>query len=217
MTSKDETRRARPVPPTRLTLNRDYIATVALSLIDDIGLDKFSMRKLGTELGVDPMAVYRYFTDQETLFDGVAEALFEELDVESLPWQGAWRELCEQFCNRMRSTLLAHPHAVTVFATRPVRSTAAIEVGNRMIALLRESGFTPAHALQVMRCLREFTVGHALSLAVVQLGGQRRSKKPPPDSPEYNLLAESTDSARIDEHFPLGLAAMLDGFTLHTR
>jgi len=63
MTSKDETRRARPVPPTRLTLNRDYIATVALSLIDDIGLDKFSMRKLGTELGVDPMAVYRYFTD----------------------------------------------------------------------------------------------------------------------------------------------------------
>ena len=97
MTSKDETRRARPVPPTRLTLNRDYIATVALSLIDDIGLDKFSMRKLGTELGVDPMAVYRYFTDQETLFDGVAEALFEELDVESLPWQGTWRQLCEQF------------------------------------------------------------------------------------------------------------------------
>ena len=120
MTSKDETRRARPVPPTRLTLNRDYIATVALSLIDDIGLDKFSMRKLGTELGVDPMAVYRYFTDQETLFDGVAEALFEELDVESLPWQGTWRQLCEQFCNRMRSTARLPIHTPSP-CSRPVR------------------------------------------------------------------------------------------------
>jgi AcrR family transcriptional regulator len=217
MTSKDKARRARPAVPTRPTLNRDYIAAVALSLIDDIRLDKFSMRKLGAELGVDPMAVYRYFADQETLFDGIAEALFDELDVASLPWQGNWHELCERFFHRMRDTLLAHPHAITIFATRPVRSTAAIDAGNRMIALLHESGFTPAHALQVMRCLREFTVGHTLTLAVVQLGEQRRSKKPPPDSPEYNLLAESADSARIDEHFVLGLTAMLDGFARYTR
>jgi AcrR family transcriptional regulator len=217
MTSNDETRLPRPVAPTRPTLSRDYIAAAALSLIDDIGLDKFSMRKLGAELGVDPMAVYRYFADQETLFDGIAETLFDELDVESLPWQATWRELCEEFCHRMRNTLLDHPHAVTVFVTRPVRSTAAIDTGNRMIALLHESGFTPAHALQVMRCLREFTVGHALTLAVVRHGRQHRSKKPPPDSPEYNLLAESADNARIDEHFPLGLTAMLDGFARYTR
>jgi AcrR family transcriptional regulator len=38
---------------------------VALALIDDIGRTSFSMRKLGAELGIDPMAVYRYFSDQE--------------------------------------------------------------------------------------------------------------------------------------------------------
>jgi AcrR family transcriptional regulator len=69
-------------------LNREYIAAVALALIDKAGLVKFSMRKLGSELGVDPMAVYRHFEDQEALFDGIAEALFEELDVDALPWQG---------------------------------------------------------------------------------------------------------------------------------
>ena len=31
-------------PPTRTVLNRGYIATVALELIDRIGLAKFSMR-----------------------------------------------------------------------------------------------------------------------------------------------------------------------------
>lgn len=217
MTDKHDTRRARPAAPTRPTrptLDRDYIARVALSLVDDIGLDKFSMRKLGAELGVDPMAVYRYYDDQEALFDGIAESLFDDFGVTSLAWQGSWRALCEQFCERMRTTLLAHPHAVTIFATRPVRSAASIDVGNRMVALLTESGFTPAHALHLMRCLREFTVGHALSLTEVHRG---RSRKPAPGTPEYNLLAQSADSTGVDEHFPVGLAAMLDGFARYIR
>lgn len=213
MTNDDQPRRARPVAPTKPTLSRDYIAAMALALIDDTGRDKFSMRKLGAELGADPMAVYRYFTDQEELFDGIAETLFTELDVETLPWQGPWRDLAEQYTRRLRDRLLAHPHAVTIFATRPVRSPAAIDTGNRMIALMTEAGFTPGVALQILRCLREFTIGHALTLAVLQLGGERRSRKPPPDSPDYNLLARSADDASTDGHFDLGLAAMLDSFT----
>ena len=170
------------------------------------------MRKLGAELGVDPMAVYRYFTDQEALFDGIAETLFLELDVETLPWQGSWREFAEQYARRLRDLLLAHPHAVTLFATRPVRSAAAIDTGNRMIELMTKSGFTPALALQILRCVLEFIVGHALALTVIQLGGQRRSRKPAPRSPEYNLLARSADDAGRADHFDLGLTAMLDSF-----
>jgi AcrR family transcriptional regulator len=196
----------------RTVLTGTRIVAVARSLIDANGLAKFSMRKLGAELGVDPMAVYRHFIDQEALFDGIAEALFAELDVDSLPWRGSWRPLCAEYCRRMRDTLLAHPHSVTIFATRPVRSTEAIEAGNAMIALLQRDGFPPSRALQVVRCLREFTVGHALTLAVVELGGQRRSRKPGLDSSEYNLLARAADGAGIGEHFDTGLAAMLDGF-----
>ncbi len=185
---------------------------MALALVDDIGRDKFSMRKLGAELGVDPMAVYRYFTDQEALFDGIAESLFTEFDVDTLPWHGPWRDLAEQYTRRMRDTLLAHPHAVTIFATRPVRSPAAIDAGNRMVELMVQAGFTPGRALQVLRCLREFTIGHALSLAVLRLGGEPRSRKPPPDSPDYNLLARGAGDAGHDDHFDLGLTAMLDSF-----
>ncbi|MEU4743327.1 TetR/AcrR family transcriptional regulator [Actinosynnema sp. NPDC023658] len=214
MTTDERPQRPRPVAPTRPTLSREYIAAVALALVDDIGQDKFSMRKLGVELGVDPMAAYRYFTDQEDLFDGIADTLFAELDVEALPWDGPWRHLVEQYTRRLRDTLLAHPRAVTIFATRPVRSPAAIETGNRMITLMAEAGFTPGDALRVLRCLREFTVGHALTLAVLRLGGERRSRKPPPESPEYNLLARSADEAGTDDHFDLGLTAMLDSFAL---
>ncbi|MFI6600887.1 TetR/AcrR family transcriptional regulator [Nonomuraea sp. NPDC050536] len=198
--------------PTRPALSRAYIAGVALSLIDTLGPARFSMRKLGAELGADPMAVYHYFDDQEALFDAVAELLFDETDTGSLPWDGPWRELLEATYRRLRDTLLAHPHAVPIFASRPVRSAPAIAVGDRTITILRDAGFSPGLALQVTRALRDFTVGHAMAIAAVRLGAQRRSKKPAAGAPDYNLLAESADAAGIEEHFDLGLRAMLDGF-----
>jgi AcrR family transcriptional regulator len=200
------------VRPTKPTLNHEYIATVALALVDSVGLGKFSMRKLGAELGVDPMAVYYYYRDQEALFDGIAELLFDELRVDTLPWESSWRVLCERLYTRLRDTLLDHPHAVSIFATRPVRSPAAIEHGERAIAILRDAGFGPALALQLTRCLREFTLGHAQSIAAVRLGAGLRSRKPAPQDPGYNLIAESADAAEIDAHFGIGLTAMLDGF-----
>ncbi|MEU4229720.1 TetR/AcrR family transcriptional regulator C-terminal domain-containing protein [Nonomuraea sp. NPDC026600] len=194
------------------TLSQDYIAGVALSVIDSMGLGKFSMRKLGAEIGVDPMAVYYYFEDQEALFDAVAELLFDEFDVDSLPWRGSWRALLERSYGRMRDTLVAHPHAVPVFASRPIRSAKAIATGNQTLASLREAGFAPEVALQMTRSLRDYTIGHAMGLAAVQLGARRRSRKPEPGAPGYDLLAESADAVGIDQHFDLGLTAMLDGF-----
>lgn len=202
-------KRTRPGAPTRTTLSRAYIAAVALALVDDIGRDRFSMRKLGAELGVDPMAVYRYFPDQEALFDGIAEALFTELDVDTLPWDGPWHDMAGQYHRRLRDTLLAHPHAVTIFATRPLRSPAAIDAGTRMLGQLTAAGIDAADALRILRCLREFTVGHALSLAVLQLGARRRSRKPRPDSAGYNELAYAADQAETGDHFDLGLTALL--------
>ena len=198
---------------TRMVLNREYIATVALDLIDRIGLAKFSMRKLGAELGADPMAAYRHYADQEDLYDGIAELLFDQLDTDSLPWTRGWQDLSAAYCVRLRDTLLEHPQAVTIFASRPVRSPAAVAAGNRMIEKLRDAGFTPADALRITRCLREFTIGHALTMAVLTLGADRRSRKPAPVDPAYNLLAEAADGAAPGDHFEVGLTAFLHGFS----
>ncbi|MFE9579020.1 TetR/AcrR family transcriptional regulator C-terminal domain-containing protein [Nocardia sp. NPDC006044] len=193
-------RRASPAPTTRTTLNRDYIAAVALSLIDRTGVDGFSMRKLGGALGADPMAAYRHFTDQQDLFDGIAAAMFAELDMESLPWQEPWRDLMRAYAFRLRSTLRRHPNAVPVFATRQVRSELAVETGSWMVEHLQGAGFSATVATQLTRCLREYAIGHILSHAIAAVAAQRTEQ---PEQPT------GTD------HFDLGLDAMLDGFSRH--
>ncbi|MCP2291488.1 TetR/AcrR family transcriptional regulator [Nocardia amikacinitolerans] len=199
-------------PLTRTALNRDYIAVVALTVIDETGLDGFSMRKLGAALGADPMAAYRHYSDQQDLFDGIAAAMFAELEMESLPWQEDWRELLRAYARRLRSTLRRHPNAVPVFATRPVRSPAAIETGNWMIERLQGTGFEPGHARQLTQCLRDYVIGHILGQAVAAMrdgDAIRRGRKS--GVPENVTLVRSGAAAGGD-HFEVGVEAMLDGF-----
>ena len=196
----------------RAGLTCSTVAAATLELIDEVGLEKFSMRKLGQRLGVDPMAAYRHFRNQEDLFDAVAGQIFSEVGLEDLPWAEGWRSLSEGYCLRLRDALLNHPRAVPVFATRPIRSTASIDIGVRMVGIYEAEGFTPADGLRLARSLRELTIGHALSLSARQLGSEARSRKPSPDEAGYNLLARAADATTFNDHFEVALTVMLDGF-----
>ena len=199
----------RPAPTVRTTLNRDYIAAVALTVIDDAGLDGFTMRKLGAALRADPMAAYRHFTDQQDLFDAIAAAMFAELEMETLPWQEDWPELMRVYAHRLRSTLRRHPNAVPIFATRPVRSATSIETGNWMLERLQGVGFRAVIALQLVRCLREYVIGHILSRTVATVAARRK-----PTTADLTQNAPPEVPADPD-HFEIGLTAMLDGFGKH--
>lgn len=64
----------------RPRLERRQILSAALALVDREGLDALSLRRLGTEVGVDPMAIYRHVEGKEGLYDGLAELLWEEVE-----------------------------------------------------------------------------------------------------------------------------------------
>src|SRR5699024_2095731 len=141
---------------------RTKITIATVELLDEIGRGEFSMRKLALRLDVGPMAIYRHFRDQEDLFDSVVEHIFDQIDLDALPWEDEWYSLAQQYCRSFLSVLLAHPQAVTTFATRPVRSPMSIAAGVRMLENFTAAGFSPADGLRVARSLRELTIGHAL-------------------------------------------------------
>lgn len=190
-------------------LNRDRIVESALGLIDEHGLSAFSMRKLGTRLGVDPMAPYRHFRNQEDLFDAIAALLLDEADLVALPWGGPWTSLMRDYAGRLRAALLAHPEAVPIFATRPVRSRSAIELGNRTLSVFVDSGIPEATALQFHRCITEFVVGHVMALTA----DQARSRAPSPGDESYSALSAAAEAVPRDAHFTLGVDSLLHGLT----
>ena len=69
----------KPRPSSRVPLDRERILAAALSYIEEHGLPQLSMRKLGAELGVEGMSLYRYVPGREALLDGIVESIIDEM------------------------------------------------------------------------------------------------------------------------------------------
>ncbi len=64
---------------TRPRLDRRRVLEAALALVDREGIDGLSLRRLGAELSVDPMAIYRHVEGKDGLELGLAELLWDEV------------------------------------------------------------------------------------------------------------------------------------------
>lgn len=63
----------------RTPLSRERIVRAAIVLMDDEGASALSMRRLGQQLSVRAMAMYKHFENRDDLVTAVLESLYAEL------------------------------------------------------------------------------------------------------------------------------------------
>src|SRR4051794_36991419 len=144
---------------TKERLSRDTVTERALAMADAEGIDALTIRRLATDLGVTPMALYWHFEDKERLLDGVAELVLSQVvlppDDASRPWDERLREVLDQLVG----VLAAHPSVTDVVKTRILRSEAGLDLTERVLGLLRGAGFAPEQAAQQAVYALLFIVG----------------------------------------------------------
>jgi TetR/AcrR family tetracycline transcriptional repressor len=148
--------------PTRTTkerLSRDTVTERALAMADAEGIEALTIRRLATDLGVTPMALYWHFADKERLLDGMAELVLSQVklpvDDESRPWDQRLREVLDQ----LLGVLAAHPSVTDVVKTRILQSEPGLELTERVLGLLRGAGFSPEQSAQQAVYALLFIVG----------------------------------------------------------
>ncbi|TGM45262.1 TetR/AcrR family transcriptional regulator [Leptospira vanthielii] len=62
---------------------KQKIIQAALKICEKEGYESFSMRKLATKLGLDPMAIYHYFDNKEELTKAMVEQIFNRFQEET--------------------------------------------------------------------------------------------------------------------------------------
>jgi len=165
-------------PSTRIPLDRDRIIATAGAFLEDHGLAALSMRKLGAELGVEAMSLYRYVSGREELLDVLLESMIDEMyaddDVPQSPEHG-WQDYLQRLAHGVRRVALAHPKAFPLVASRPpeapwlrppLRSLRWVE---SFLDALTSEGFTEEAAVAAYRGSTSFLLGHLL-LEVSSLG-----------------------------------------------
>jgi TetR/AcrR family transcriptional regulator, tetracycline repressor protein len=148
--------------PTRTTkerLSRDTVTERALAMADAEGIEALTIRRLATDLGVTPMALYWHFADKERLLDGMAELVLSQVklpvDDESRRWDQRLREVLDQ----LLGVLAAHPSVTDVVKTRILQSEPGLELTERVLGLLRGAGFSPEQSAQQAVYALLFIVG----------------------------------------------------------
>ncbi|MBD1543074.1 TetR family transcriptional regulator [Arthrobacter sp. IA7] len=217
--------------PRKARLSREVVLSAALELVDAEGLEALTMRRLGQELGRDPMSLYRYAANRAALLDGVTERVLNELAifVDDRDWQAQLRRIGHD----LRLLALRHPNVVPLLVTRPLstplglRPLGTLRPLEQILALLIAAGFSPADALHVYRAYYGFLYGHILNElqeyivdpdeneAVLRLGLHRLPAKEFPHLRALGpVLAEYDGDVELDQGLSIllsGLATQLSG------
>jgi len=203
-------------PQPRQPLSRERIVDTAIALVDAEGLDALTMRRLGAELGMDPMAVYYYVPNKAALLDAVVEAVMAEIDLGVDDPSAAAEERLIRAAKAYAEVLVRHRNALPLLLVRGPATAAALAPVEVMVAILRSGGVPPEHAMAGMHVLTAAVRGYAAIIAneIADPGNRDAEALVALASPDrFPYLSEAAAQPRQDTQaaFELGLRAIADG------
>ncbi|MET8683257.1 TetR/AcrR family transcriptional regulator [Streptomyces sp. NPDC004732] len=219
MTSPSTPSRGRPA-----RLDRAKTVGTALELLDDVGLEALTMRRLADRLGVQAGALYRHFTTKQDLLTAMAERMLGDIDASpgaagaagAADWAGRLRALVRA----MRRALLAHRDGARVFGGTHSVGPHTLAFAEAALGVLREAGFKDEDAARAFMGMVNFTLGHTLEEQAASApdeggapGDVGSLREAVLAGPYPHLAATITvlTSADFDAHFEFALDVQIEG------
>jgi TetR/AcrR family transcriptional regulator, tetracycline repressor protein len=134
-----------PEAAERTRLTRAAVVDRALALADKSGLDALTIRKLATELGVTPMALYWHFHGKDELLEGLTDRLWGEVDP-TVDRDAPWTEQIRGLFESLLKVLRAHPAAPELLRHSKKQGDASLNLTELTLDILRTAGFSPEDA-----------------------------------------------------------------------
>lgn len=199
-------------------LEPESILQAAIRLADRDGLAGLSMRRLGSELGVEAMAIYHHFPSKDALLDAMVGELVAEATTARTS-AGDWQTQVRSYGLAFYEKLTTHPDLVPLVLARPAMTAGNLQILESLVGSLCESGFTPEYALDMVYAVGRLALVHAALSTGTDvssfLPGDPTSRLAAVAADEYPLL---TAAARASAGRPptyrleFALDAMLAGF-----
>jgi AcrR family transcriptional regulator len=205
----------------RLPLSRERVLRAAVALAGAAGIEALTMRRLGEELGVEAMSLYKHVANKDDLLDGMVDVVFSEIE---LPPAGTdWRDAMRKRAISVRQALTRHPWATPLMQSRSRPGPATLRHHDAVIGSLRAAGFPIALVAHAFSALDSYIYGFALQQRALpfetgeQTAELAQSIMASFPADEYPHLVELTVEHVLQpgydygEEFEFGLDLLLDG------
>ncbi len=142
----------------RGSLSREVVAAAGLRIARSEDLSGLTIRKLADELGVTPMAIYRYFANKAELVAGVLDLFVREARVTQHEAED-WQEWLRFTFGAMRSAILETPGVLSELGSVHSLGEASLAILDEVLGVLRGAGFSEEAATEAFFALSGYTLG----------------------------------------------------------
>jgi TetR/AcrR family tetracycline transcriptional repressor len=144
-----------------MRIERPMVVRAALQLIEEVGLEGLTTRRLAEELGVQGPALYWHFKNKQELIDEMARALIAEAYGPIEPGED-WADWLTRTARQFRRTLMSHRDGARVLAGYRPNSAHGRLDPEVVFRPLIEAGFGMPDALWAMLAVSRFAFGWAM-------------------------------------------------------
>ena len=141
------------------SLSPEKVVAAAVSLADETGLERLTMRALGDRLGVTAMSLYNHVHGKEALVDAMVDEVFLQI---ALPTGDDWRDAMRRRARSLRDVLRSHPWATGLLDNRTAPGPNNLAHHEAMLGALRSRGIDVHEATFAYGLLDAFVYGFVL-------------------------------------------------------
>jgi TetR/AcrR family tetracycline transcriptional repressor len=160
-------------------LSRELLIETGLRLLDEVGLDGLSVRRLAAELGVQSPALYWHVKTKQELLEGMASAIIMAAGMGPPEGDETWPVWLRRRARAYRKSLLSHRDGARLITSARRAPDALAGFEGELEAMVR-LGFTPALALHTIMVIADYTNGFVL---------QEQALESQPTPQELEMLA----------------------------
>jgi TetR/AcrR family transcriptional regulator, tetracycline repressor protein len=204
----------------RAGLSRQTIIQTALGLLDQVGLEGLTVRRLAAELDVQSPALYWHLRGKQELLDGMADTIVLAAGMGPPRHGESWQHWLARRARAYRSSLVAHRDGARVVAGAQWLNPTTIQMFDQELTAMVAQGFSPALALRTIMAVAHYVTGFVLQ----EQSSQRQHPQEPPDQlAELAGLLDGGESSTLlvaireggsplgEDAFEDGLRALIDG------
>lgn len=179
-----------------MKVNRAMVAQAGLKLLNDVGMEQLTLRRLGTELNVQAAAIYWHFKNKQELIDEMATIVLAEGAAHLVPARSSadWKVWAAAFGNGLRKVLLAYRDGARMVSGTELTNTEYMKTAESIAAKLLEAGFSVRQAVVLLSTIYSYTLSFVMEEQAVY-------PRPNERSPRYDIAKRN---ARLDANeFPI--------------
>ena len=187
------------------------ILDTAAGMIERHGVDAFTMRGLGEELGVAVTSIYWHVGGRDKLFDSLVDRLLSEMA--HLPVEGATTvERIASLARSQRRVLIDRQHLLAIAHERDRTPMLFLPIQQALAGLLAELGVAGTEAALVLRAVQVQVISSAVMQFSAVRGAKHEEEDPSlwdDDWPDQALVQSLQSPTDYDAVFEYGLSALL--------